>query len=130
MVDNCGQNFSIALKIVALSQGPVLFHCTLGKDRTGVLGMLLLHILGASEQAIIFDYSLTECASEMYHNYAKKFIVDMSGLPESFCRATADVMRLTIDYVKRTYGSIDLYLDRFSFGPEWRSYLRRKYLTS
>ena len=34
----------------------VLFHCTAGKDRTGIISALLLLILGAEKQTIIDDY--------------------------------------------------------------------------
>lgn len=37
----------------------VLWHCTSGKDRTGVASMLLLSLLGADEDLILRDYMLT-----------------------------------------------------------------------
>ena len=39
---------------------PVLVHCTHGKDRTGVLVALLLHICGAEKETIAKEYSLSE----------------------------------------------------------------------
>ncbi|HET8613771.1 MAG TPA: tyrosine-protein phosphatase [Sphingomonas sp.] len=39
---------------------PILFHCTAGKDRTGVAAALLLDMLGVSREAIIEDYVLTD----------------------------------------------------------------------
>ncbi len=38
------------------SKLPVLFHCSAGKDRTGIMAALLLDILGASREAIFDDY--------------------------------------------------------------------------
>ena len=35
---------------------PILFHCSAGKDRTGVASALLLHALGASRETIMEDY--------------------------------------------------------------------------
>ncbi len=35
---------------------PVTFFCKLGKDRTGLISMLVLSCCGASEQDIISDY--------------------------------------------------------------------------
>ena len=35
---------------------PVVFFCKLGKDRTGLISMLVLSCCGASEQDIISDY--------------------------------------------------------------------------
>ena len=45
--------------IMAVEDGGVLFHCTAGKDRTGVIAMLLLGILGVSEDDILEDYIYT-----------------------------------------------------------------------
>jgi protein-tyrosine phosphatase len=36
--------------------GPILFHCTSGKDRTGMSAALLLSALGAGREAILEDY--------------------------------------------------------------------------
>ena len=39
---------------------PLVFHCTAGKDRTGVLAALLLAVLGVDEVTILDDYELTD----------------------------------------------------------------------
>jgi protein-tyrosine phosphatase len=38
---------------------PALFHCTAGKDRTGMAAMLLLAVLGVGDEVILDDYELT-----------------------------------------------------------------------
>lgn len=38
---------------------PVVFHCTVGKDRTGIIAAVLLDILGVDREHIIHDYALT-----------------------------------------------------------------------
>ena len=38
---------------------PAVFHCTAGKDRTGILAAILLGVLGVDEGQIMDDYSLT-----------------------------------------------------------------------
>ena len=40
------------------------FHCTRGKDRTGLAAMLILSALGVSEEIIIVDYMLTNCYNQ------------------------------------------------------------------
>lgn len=39
--------------------GPVVFHCSAGKDRTGFAAALLLSALGADREAVMADYLLT-----------------------------------------------------------------------
>ena len=46
-------------KILLESNGAVLWHCTSGKDRTGLAAMLILTALGVDEKTIIKDYLLT-----------------------------------------------------------------------
>jgi protein tyrosine/serine phosphatase len=41
------------------SAGPVLFHCTVGKDRTGVFSALILKLCGVADEDIVADYALT-----------------------------------------------------------------------
>jgi len=38
---------------------PLLFHCSAGKDRSGVAAALLLDVLGVSREAILRDYLLS-----------------------------------------------------------------------
>ena len=44
---------------IAGAEGPVLFHCTAGKDRTGVVAALLLDLAGVGRQDIIADYEIS-----------------------------------------------------------------------
>ena len=45
---------------------PVYFHCSLGRDRTGTLGILLLGLLGVPEGDISKEYELTYFAPVGY----------------------------------------------------------------
>ena len=48
------------LGIIAESENhPVVFHCTLGKDRTGIMSAVILSLLGVSDETIAEDYALT-----------------------------------------------------------------------
>lgn len=53
-----------ALEIIANAPGPVVFHCSAGKDRTGVLAAALLLALGATADAILADYVATGANAE------------------------------------------------------------------
>jgi protein tyrosine/serine phosphatase len=46
-------------RALAEAQGPVLVHCSAGKDRTGILCALTHHLAGVSQDDILADYLLT-----------------------------------------------------------------------
>jgi len=49
-----------ALKAIAQAQpGGVFFHCKRGYDRTGIIAMLLLALVGVSPEDIVADYELS-----------------------------------------------------------------------
>jgi protein-tyrosine phosphatase len=43
---------------------PAVYHCTAGKDRTGIVSALILESLGVSDETIAEDYLLTELSRE------------------------------------------------------------------
>lgn len=51
--------FAKVLTDIANSDGPVIFHCTSGKDRTGWVSALLQQIGGASAETVMSDYLLS-----------------------------------------------------------------------
>ena len=55
MADGTGQ-MAGALRAIAEAPQAVLFHCTAGKDRTGVVAALLFWLAGVSEEDILADY--------------------------------------------------------------------------
>ena len=53
------------IKLFAYAENyPILFHCQIGRDRTGTLAMFILAICGVEKEAILRDYELT------YFSYA------------------------------------------------------------
>ena len=47
-------------------EGAFLWHCTSGKDRTGITAALLLHVLGADMETIKSDYLYTNIQNKNY----------------------------------------------------------------
>jgi protein-tyrosine phosphatase len=47
-------------ELVAASRGPVLVHCTAGKDRTGIVVAVLLRAIGVRRADVVGDYMRTE----------------------------------------------------------------------
>ncbi|MGI5130887.1 tyrosine-protein phosphatase [Pseudonocardia sp. CA-107938] len=47
------------IRLVAHSPGPVLVHCTAGKDRTGIVVAVLLRAVGVTRRDVVADYLRT-----------------------------------------------------------------------
>lgn len=61
IIDTCTEELAKTLCLITegLEQGAVLFHCTAGKDRTGVVAAVLLYLLEVSKEDIIADYQVS-----------------------------------------------------------------------
>jgi protein-tyrosine phosphatase len=54
MLETFGVNIARVMRAIAQApEGAVLFHCHLGKDRTGLVGQLLLAALGVDEDVVL-----------------------------------------------------------------------------
>ena len=62
MLETQSQSIAEAVDAVAchLAAGSVLFHCSAGKDRTGILSALLLLSAHVEEKEVVRDYELTK----------------------------------------------------------------------
>lgn len=57
------------------------------------------------------------------------FIVRQSGLSEKFTSASEQTGRETLAFIRRSWASVDGYLDWIGFNQVWRNRLRQKFLT-
>jgi hypothetical protein len=53
------ERIAAVLTAIARAQGGVIFHCSAGRDRTGLISLLLLSLAGVTPEAIVADYELT-----------------------------------------------------------------------
>ena len=95
---------------------PILFHCTAGKDRTGIAAALILYALGVDEETIFNDY---EATNYYRRNENAKQIAQMTkyfGMDEkvatSMMSAKKEYIQATFTTIKAQYGTIDNYLDK------------------
>lgn len=64
MIEERGARIVEALDAVVGSPGPVVFHCTAGKDRTGVLAALVLRAVDVPVETVVADYAKSHDAME------------------------------------------------------------------
>lgn len=93
---------------------PLLYHCTAGKDRTGISSALLLGALGVSDDDICDDYELTTFYRsgrrvEQLRPQLEGAGVDVDAILP-FLTAPRPAMAATLELIQRRWGSIDGYL--------------------
>lgn len=101
--------------IASAKPGTVLYHCTLGKDRTGVLSALLLGLCGVDEMDIIADYQVSETyaspvASMMLRISLKHADEATKENLISHMRSPAENMRCVLEYLDDKYDWVVGYL--------------------
>lgn len=87
--------------VQGLENGAVIFHCTAGKDRTGVLAATLLYLLGAYECDIVADY---EVSNTYNRNGLHKMLEEMPNYDELLPMLNSDPenIRALLIYYNRT----------------------------
>ncbi|OCG27139.1 hypothetical protein A9G45_06805 [Gilliamella sp. HK2] len=102
--------------ILLSSQGkPLVQHCAVGKDRTGVGVALTLFALGVSEETIMQDYLLTEQLLADYREYLlsqyqNKLTTEEFENRKLIFAAKEEYLTAAFDAIKQRYNTIDNWL--------------------
>ena len=114
------------------SRHPIAFYCTAGKDRTGMIAAIILSVAGVPDEDIVEDYSLSaNVYAEMNDHQAMVGALSQRSLDaKTFLGAPPDVMRDTLTNIKKTWGSVEGYLDWIGFDENDRSQLKAAILES
>jgi protein tyrosine/serine phosphatase len=63
-------------------EGGILFHCTAGKDRTGVLAAMILALADAPDEVIAQDYAMTRIGMEPFREHLLGVLLKQVGKSE------------------------------------------------
>ncbi len=121
--------------LVTTADGSQIFHCTAGKDRTGLAAAVFLLSLGVPEDQVMQDYlasniylkdknerSLWKMRIFSLGRADTKGVKPMMEVRQSYLKAAFDTMR-------QDYGSIDNYLrEGLGVDEAFREQLRARYL--
>jgi protein-tyrosine phosphatase len=99
-----------AVELVA-DEGPVLFHCAAGKDRTGVLAAVVLGLLGVGPDVIADDYHLSAAAMDDFVDWLAgthpDWVDAMTNQPPEYLAAPPEAMFGFLTEVDRRHGSME-----------------------
>lgn len=125
IADNHMRNVADVLNLIAnADDGAILFHCYFGKDRTGILSMLLLTIAGVSNDDIVADY-------QQSYTYLKDFISEHSEIlwsnDSTMHYSLPETMYNMLEHIYKKYGSVMGYLKSAGVSYETTEKIRRKF---
>ena len=93
---------------------PAVFHCSAGKDRTGVLAALVLSVLGVDDEVVAADYHLSASAVERlvaWLNLTRPDLSEeMSRQPKALLSCPPEAMHRFLHALRARYGSVEGYL--------------------
>lgn len=85
---------------------PIVFHCSAGKDRTGMAAALILYALGVDEKIIMEDY----LASRVYLADKYQSVIARFPRSESMFTVKKSFLQAGINQMKREHGSVEAFL--------------------
>lgn len=113
----CISQFNKAINEIAnVKEGSVLWHCSEGKDRCGLLSVFMLLILGVDISTIYDDYLLTNevgvkrsigVKNKIYEKIKNK---DVAEKISQFYLAKEEYLNCAFDEMKNQAGSADLFI--------------------
>lgn len=118
----------VATGLASLLDGlPILIHCTQGKDRTGIMVVLVLLICGVPVQAIQHDYHLSD-EKLLSEEQSRLVEIREMGLGDDFAKTAPGFVEGIVGHLESKHGGLDKYLDSIGFGDDKRAALRDKLL--
>ncbi len=126
-------------RLLANQSGATLFHCTAGKDRTGMAAFLILSALGVPRETILDDYLLTNSVTEDFReNWLAQMKKELPQTPATeilinnrrdLASVHAAYLNTAITAIDNQYGDVQHYLtDYLGLSDEQLRQLRDRYL--
>lgn len=114
MLDDSGAEFREVFETIArFPKRCVLFHCSGGKDRTGMVAMLLLKLAGVDDETVVGDYALTETVmKDLFVLQTKDLESRGFTVPPHIMQSPPSNMEKTLRHLAEHYGTAADYLAR------------------
>lgn len=130
IVDRIGEAMHLVINNV-IEGRPTLFHCSQGKDRTGVLASLLLLLLGGDRETVLAEYErggrVNRIKAVVEFILVSIFKLDPKAALDIYHAELAEkrFIASSLDTIDRVYGSTDaLFRDCLGISDELRGKFR------
>ncbi len=133
--EGCREHLRQVFDIIVNSEEPVVWHCSEGKDRCGIVSALFLAILGVPYKEIMDDYLLTnDVPSKNKDRYYKLVLLATKSKKKAdailpLFEAREEFLAASFEAIERDFGGIDKFIENeLSISKEKREMLQNKYL--
>ncbi len=130
ILELCKKQFGMIFQELG-DESRCLFHCTGGKDRTGLVSMLILDLVNVAEKDIVRDYLMTEiCMKNEFKELRHKINEGISSIPIYALDCKKTTIRNTLKYIKTIYGNSERYLLQCGVQETYLDTIKKKYCPS
>lgn len=129
LIDESADRYAEWFEHLLHDDAPFVFHCTAGKDRTGVAAALLLLALGVSRDTVEHDFLLTN----VHYRRPAALSASAAAIPEDamavLWSVQAGFLQTCLAAIETRMGSVDAYLQaQLGLTPAARHRLASLYL--
>ncbi|GCD10386.1 tyrosine-protein phosphatase [Clostridium tagluense] len=97
------------MRVFAKAKGGVLYHCTAGKDRTGVISVLLLLLVGVCKTDILADYQISQA---YLGSMLQQFCKSNKNVDVNIITPKIEYMEKFLDMFQQKYNSVEEYFSQ------------------
>lgn len=129
-VDTAPERFVAVMRQIAGTDAGVMFHCTAGKDRTGLIAAMLLQIAGVPREQIVADYALTATYLTPLVEATRAAVTEQGGdfaQYAPYLEARPDTMHAFLDHFSARHGTSPDYLSRHGLSDDDLDALARRF---
>ena len=117
------ESMSKVMKTIAEAKQGVIFHCTAGKDRTGVVSAIILMACGVERETIVSDYVVSR---EYNKEMLSAFLEAHPEVDRDIVLANEKSMNGFIDLFEERFGTVENYFETIGLSAEYAEMIRSK----
>lgn len=117
------ENMTKVMKVIVEAEKGVLFHCTAGKDRTGVVSAMILMTCGVDREHIVRDYVISR---EYNHKRLEAFLAAHPEVDRNIVLANEKSMIGFIELFTERFGTAERYFESIGLSVEHADMIKNK----
>ncbi len=115
------------MRVFVKAKGGVFYHCTAGKDRTGVISALLLLLSGVCKTDILDDYQISQAyLGSMIQQFCKK----NSDVDVNIITPKTEYMDEFLNMFEQKYSTVEEYFSQIGLSDSEVLQLKTKLINS